>query len=157
MSRSRNIHGYKLIFSIWLNQQSVLYYKLLKLNEIATADVYKHQFKKLKSELCKKRPIIASNKRKSFFYMITPGQILKKLQRNTIVSQIGNPSTSSILTRNSAFRLLFIQIDAARPVWYRSNVEDVQKQVDEWVETDSLYCDGIAKLPERWGKVIKII
>ena len=46
-----NIHGFKLMFCIWWGRLGVLYYELLRLNEIITRDCYQLQLMRLSPAL----------------------------------------------------------------------------------------------------------
>jgi predicted transcriptional regulator len=51
-----NIHGSKLMFCIWWDQQGVVYYELLKPNETITGERYRLQLMRLSRALKDKRP-----------------------------------------------------------------------------------------------------
>lgn len=59
----RNIHGSKVLLSIWWDMKGVVYYELLKPNQTVTAERYQ-QLIDLNRALKQKRSIIAQRKRK---------------------------------------------------------------------------------------------
>lgn len=61
----QNIHGYKALLCNSWDQEDVLYYEILHPNETVTVDRYRQQLYWLSDELMRKRPSVASNRRKA--------------------------------------------------------------------------------------------
>ena len=53
---------------IWYDQYGVVYYELLKPNEMVTADRYRRQLNELAKKLNEKRPLIARKHHKVLFH-----------------------------------------------------------------------------------------
>lgn len=155
----RNIHGHKVMLCIWWDQQGVLYYELLKPNETVTADVYKCQLNKLNDELLRKRPAIASNRRKVILLHDNARPHTGKTVKETLTQleweTLPHPAYSPDIAPSDyhLFRSMQHGLSGTR---FR-NVEEVREWVDEWIASKqtSFYRDGIAQLPERWQKVVE--
>lgn len=155
----RNIHGQKVMLCIWWDQQGVVYYELLKPNETVTADVYKRQINHLSAELLRKRPAIASNRRKVILLHDNARPHVAQSVKNTLLQLewevLPHPAYSPDTAPSDYHLFRSMQHDLADTRF--RNVEEVRKWVDEWIKNKqtSFYRDGIAKLPERWEKVIE--
>ena len=63
-----NIHGAKVMLCIWWDQKGVLYYELLKPNEILNGERYRTQLIRLKRAIVEKRPEYATRHEAIIFH-----------------------------------------------------------------------------------------
>lgn len=155
----RNIHGLKLLLCIWWDHQGVVYHELLKPNETVTAEVYKRQLIALNDELLRKRPSIASNRRKVILLHVNARPHIGKTVKETLLQLhweiLPHPAYSPDIAPSDYHLFRSMQHGLAGTRF--KNAEEVRKWVDDWIASKpiSFYRDGIAKLPERWEKVVQ--
>ena len=111
--RKENILGSKVILSIWRNQNSVIYYELLKSSETITGELYRFQLIRLRRALDQNGRI---NMRRSFCNMI-------KLHVHTVIKnyfrrgKLGSLKLPAVFTRYCSFGLSFVPFESISTYW----------------------------------------
>lgn len=159
MCPKRNIHGKKVMLSIWWDEEGVIYYELLSPAETITGDRYKEQLLKLNEKIMKKRPAIASNRRKVILLQDNARPHVAKCVKETLLGfgweLLPHPAYSPDLAPSDYH--LFRSMQNALAETRFSNYEEVRKWIAEWISSkdQGFYRKGIQLLPERWSKVIE--
>jgi len=110
----RNIRS-KVLLCIWWDMKNVVYYKLLKPNQIVTAEYYQQQLIDLNHALNQKCPIIVQRKRKVILLHDNTRSHVAKIVKDTLSTSMGSLITCRVFIRLCFFRLSFISINAAQP------------------------------------------
>lgn len=154
----RNIHGHKVMLCIWWDSEGIVYYELLKPNETVNAERYKQQLERLNENLMRKRPAIASNRRKVILLHDNARPHVAKAVKETLLQLewevLPHPAYSPDIAPSDYH--LFRSIQHGLADTHFRKVEEVQKWVDDWIASKptEFFRRGIHLLPERWEKVV---
>jgi len=140
---------------VWWDQESVIYYELLKPGETINAHRYHQQLIKLHRALREKKPHYRKRHDKLIFlHDNASSHNGPKLLGDT---QLGSVTPFRLLTRPGTFDYhLFSSMSHALAERHFHSYEDVRKWLDEWFASkdEEFFWRGIYKLPKRWEKYI---
>jgi histone-lysine N-methyltransferase SETMAR len=155
----RNIHGNKVLLSIWWDQIGVVYYELLKPKETIDGPLYRLQLFRLRKALEEKRPEYAERHDKIILQHDNARPHVCKVVQ-TALKTIGwevlsHPPYSPDLAPSDYY--LFRSMSHGLADQHFSNYEEVKKWLDDWIASkpEKFYWDGIHKLPKNWQKVVE--
>ena len=153
-----DIHGAKVMLSIWWDQKGVLYYELLKSGETITGDLYRRQLIKLNAAIKAKRPEYATRHESIIFHDDNARphrtQPVKNYVENIGWEVLPHPPYSPDLAP-SDYHLFRSMQNALAGVKFAS-VDGVENWLDSFLAAKpaKFFWDGIHKLPERWANVV---
>lgn len=157
-SAKPNIHGSKILLCIWWDQQGVIYYELLKPNEIITGARYRLQMMRLSRALKEKRPLYGQRHDKVILlhdnarpHVAKPVKTyLETLQWEVLPHPPYSPDIAP-----SDYHLFRSMAHGLSEQRFHS-FEETEKWVDSWIASKdkSFFRRGIQLLPERWEKVV---
>jgi len=153
-----NIHGKKVLLSIWWDQRGILYYELLQPGETVTANRYQHQLAQLRHEITVKRPEWAGRHEKVILLHDNAGPHVAQTVKNTLIEfkweVLPYPPYSPDITPSDYH--LFRSMAHGLAEQRFQDRQDVKKWLDEWMaaKPEKLYYDGIHKLPKLWKNVV---
>lgn len=154
----RNIHGKKVLLSIWWDQKGVIYHELLKQGETVTGDLYREQIIRLSQALHEKRPeyekrqhkviLLHDNARPHVTKRVQ--EMLQLLQWEVLPHAPYSPDCAP--SDYHLFRSMAHSLSKKRFQIF----EDIEKWITDWTATKDahFFYRGIHQLPERWEKVI---
>lgn len=148
----------KVMLCIWWDQQGVVYYELLKPGETVTGDRYRQQLHNLEENLHRKRPTIASIRRKVILLHDNARPHVAKAVKETLLELewevLPHPAYSPDLAPSDYH--LFRSMQHGLEDTHFRNIEEVQKWIDDWISSKdrAFFRRGIDLLPEMWEKVI---
>ncbi|KAL0130804.1 hypothetical protein PUN28_002426 [Cardiocondyla obscurior] len=157
-STNPNSHGSKILFCIWWDHLGVIYYELLKPNEIITADRYKQQLMQLNEVLKEKRPQYQQRHNKVIFqhgnvrpHIVKSAKIYLESLKWEVLPHV--PYSPDITP--SDFHLFRSMAHGLAEQDFQS-CEEVKTWINAWIESkdESFFQRGIEMLPERWEKVV---
>lgn len=157
-SAKPNIHGSKILLCIWWDQQGVIYYELLKPNEIITGARYRLQMMRLSRALKEKRPLYGQRHDKVILlhdnarpHVAKPVKTyLETLQWEVLPHPPYSPDIAP-----SDYHLFRSMAHGLSEQRFHS-FEETEKWIDSWIASKdkSFFRRGIQLLPERWEKVV---
>lgn len=158
----REVHGLKVMLSIWWDQKGVLFYELLqpdpKTKKTITGAVYRQQLMRLNRNLQEKRPewnnrhdklILLHDNAKSH-----SAEPVKNYLKTVGWEILPHPPYSPDIAPSDYH--LFRSMQSALSEVQFSSLEDIQKWIDEWIASkpEKFYWDGIHQLPGKWSRVV---
>lgn len=153
-----NIHGSKVMLSIWWDQKGVIYYEILKPGEMITGDRYRSQLLHLNQALQEKRQknrikhnkviLLHDNARPHCANQVK--ETLETLNWEVLPHPPYSPDIAP-----SDFHLFRSMTHSLSYQDFQS-FGDIQKWLDSWIASkdQSFFGRGIGLLPERWNKVV---
>ena len=158
MTPNRDIHGKKILLSVWWDQRGVLLYELLPPGQTITSDLYSNQLRRLHEALLEKRPQYRSKRLKVIFQHDNARPHTGKTTVRTLLELgwevLPHPAYSPDIAP-SDYHLFRSMQHGLKGQSFRNEAE-----VLDWVDgffaskPSSFYQHGIHLLPERWQKVI---
>ena len=142
---------------VWWDQEDVIYYELLKPDEIVNAIRYHQQLIKLHRALREKRPHSRKRHDKLIFLHNNVPSYTSTMVQNYLETLnwevLPHPTYSPDLLAPSDY-YLFSSMGHALAERHFDSYEDVRKWLDEWFASKNaeFFWRGIHKLPERWEK-----
>lgn len=155
----RNIHDHKVLLCIWWDMQGVLYYELLQPGQTVTAQRYSQQLRRLKEELIKKRPLVASKQNKVILLHDNARPHVALQTRETLMEfqweVLQHPAYSPDVAPSDYHLFRSMQHGLAGTQFHNS--EEVRKWIDDFIASKDkeFFYRGIHLLPEKWEKVIE--
>lgn len=153
-----NIHGSKVMLSIWWDQLGVVYYELLKPNETITGDGYRTQLMRLSRALKDKRPqynerhdkVILQHDNARPHVAKVVNTYLETLKWEVLPHPPYSPDVAP-----SDYHLFRSMAHGLADQHFRS-YEEVTNWIDSWIASkdDQFFKRGIRMLPEIWEKVV---
>ena len=152
------IHGKKVMLSVWWDQKGIIYWELLEPKQTITADLYSQQLLRLNNSIEIKRPFNGKGNRKVILLHDNARPHIAKTTRATIESLnwevLPHPAYSPDLAP-SDYHLFRSMEHFFREKTY-AKIEEIKKDVSQYFDQKpaSFYERGIKLLPEKWEKVI---
>lgn len=154
----RNIHGQKLMLSIWWDQLGILYHELLQPNETITGDRYQLQLMRLSQAIKDKRPDYAERHNRIILLHDNARPHVSKVV-TTYIETLGweilpHPPYSPDIAP-SDYHLFRSMSHSLADQQFRS-YDDTIKWLDSWISSKNkdFFQNGIRNLPERWEQVV---
>ncbi|GFU65146.1 mariner Mos1 transposase [Trichonephila clavipes] len=153
-----NIHGSKVMFSIWWDQLGVVYYELLKPTETITGDRYRTQLMRLSRALNDKQPQYNKRHKKVILQHDNTRPHVSKVVKTYLETFkweiLPHPLYSPDLAP-SGYHLFRSMAHGLADQHFRS-YEEVRNWIDSWITSkdDLFFQRGIRTLPKRWEKVV---
>ena len=158
----RNIHGGKVMISIWWDQKGVIHHELFqrdpKTKKTITGEVYRQQLIRLNRAIKEKRPEYATRHDCIIFqhdnarpHVAKP---VKKYLDNTGWEILPHPPYSPDIAPTD-YHLFRSMQNALTGIRFTSK-EDIENWLDSFLASkdEKFFWDGIHHLPDRWAKVI---
>ena len=155
ISSSRpNRFGRKMMLCVWWDQESVIYYELLKPSETVNAHRYHQQLIRLHRVLREKRSHYRERHDKLIFLHDNASSHTWTMVQNYLET-LGSATPSRLLTRPGTFWLSTVFVDGPCARWAALRFLRRRPKMAWWVvclERWRIFWCGIHKLPERWEK-----
>jgi histone-lysine N-methyltransferase SETMAR len=157
MAKARS-HPKKVMLCVWWDLKGILYYELLKPDEITMANRYYDQLENLKFATAEKCPALVNRKGAIFHkdnalphVAVTMQEKLRKLRWEILSHPLYSPDLAP--SDYHLFRFLQNSLDGRRFIMF----EDLKNQIKTFVHSkpSELYQRGISQLPGRWKKVVR--
>lgn len=158
----RNIHGSKIMLSIWWDQEGVEYFEFLPPKQTVAVqnkmELYKTQLTNLRLAIQNDRPEYAKRHDKIIFQHDNARPHVAKLVKNTLGSfgweVLPHPPYSPDVAPSDYY--LFRSMSSALAGQRFYSYDSVKNWLETWIssKTSSFFWQGIHKLPERWEKVV---
>ncbi|GFT00900.1 mariner Mos1 transposase [Trichonephila clavipes] len=153
-----NIHGSKVILSIWWDQLSVVYYELLKPTETITGDRYRTQLMRLSRALKDKRPQYERHDKVVLQHDYARPHVAKviKTYLETLKWEVLPHPLYSPDLAPSDYHSFRSMAHGLTDQHFRS-YEEVINWIDSWITSkgDQFFQRVIRTLPEGWEKVVE--
>lgn len=153
-----NIHGSKVMLSIWWDQKGPIHYELLKSGQTITGQLYRQQLIRLKRALAEKRPEYTTRHESVIFHhdnarphVAIP---VKNYLENSGWEVLPHPPYSPDLAP-SDYHLFRSMQNALSGIRFTSE-QGIKNWLDSFLASkdEAFFRRGIHLLPERWEKVI---
>lgn len=153
----RELHGQKVLLSIWWDCQGIIHFEFLPPNATINAQIYCQQLERLNQALRKKRPALVNRKRVMFHQDNArphTARITSQKIEELGWEKIPHPPYSPDLAPSDyhLFRSLQNHLEETAFV----TQEEVKTDICEFFESKpkEFYSNGISKLVNRWKEVI---
>lgn len=153
----RELHGKKVLLSIWWDCKGVIHFELLPPNATINAQVYCQQLERLNQALKKKRPALV-NRKGVMFHQDNARPHTAKITSQKIEElgweKIPHPPYSPDLAPSDYHLFRSLQ-NHLGDITFASQ-EEVETDISEFfaLKPKEFYIDGIKKLVNRWKEVI---
>ena len=158
LTAKRDIHGSKVMLSIWWDQNGVIYYELLEPNETITAIRYRKQIGNLSRALKEKRQIYAISHDKVILQQENAKPHVARLVKEALAllgwDVLPHPPYSPDLAPSDYH--LFRSMQHSLSEQHFSSYEEIKNWLDEWIASkeEHFFSVGIRLLPVKWQYVI---
>lgn len=154
----RDLHGYKVMLSIFWDQRGIIYFELLDKGKKVDGHLYQQQLIRLKQVLHEKRPDY-SNRHETVLLQYDNARphtsiLVKKTLEEFGWEVLPHPPYSPDIAPSDYH--LFRSMQHGLSEQRFNNLLDVKKWLDDWVNSkeENFFYRGIHLLPERWENVI---
>jgi histone-lysine N-methyltransferase SETMAR len=153
-----DLHGQKVMLSVWWDMKGILYFELLEPDQTVNAERYGQQLRRLNVEIEQKRPFRGHGKRKVILLHDNARPHVASSTQETIRDLgwevLSHPAYSPDLAPSDYH--LFRSLEHFLRDKSFKKPKDLQNQLMFYFASKSVqfYRDGIRQLPERWAKVI---
>lgn len=155
----RNLHGRKVLLSIFWDQKGIIYYEILKNNERVDAKRYQLQLIKMRQALHEQRPEYAHRHETVLLQHDNARPHVSILVKNTIADfgweVLPHPPYSPDIAPCDYHLFRSMQHGLSEQRFL--NDEDVKQWLDWWknLKKEEFFYRGIHMLPEKWETVLK--